>query len=154
MGVAINQAVAGIMSGVSEIAVSTAAKVMTTGDIIFTAVGDIEAVNLYSKCITANGVGATTVQYSVTPTVGSITSISGVSASLASAAPGTLLTLVGDALATAPVLSASGVALATSDRGVIVPSGTIKLVVAVGPTTGTWVHVLRYRPLEPNAYVI
>jgi len=31
--------------------------------------------------------------------------------------------------------------------------GTIKLVIAVGSTTGTWKHYLRYKPLSPSSTV-
>jgi hypothetical protein len=141
------------VSGVNEIPVVTVAKVMTNGDIIFTASGDVQILDLVSECVTPNDATASTLQYSITPTVGTPTTISGASASLASAAAGTVVTLVGDALATAPVVSATGVALSQTARGIWFPSGTLKLVIGVGPTTGTWKHYIKYAPLEAGAVV-
>jgi len=66
---------------------------------------------------------------------------------------GTIVVLDGGALATAPVVTASSVALAQTARGIIFMEGALKLTVAVGPTTGTWKHYMRYRPLQPGAYV-
>ena len=141
------------VSGVSELIVVTPAKVMVNNDIIFTASGDVQILDLVSECITANNATASTLQYSITPTVGTATTISGASATLASAAAGTIVTLVGDALATAPVISATGVGLSQTSRGIWFPAGTLKLVIGVGSTTGTWVHYLRYAPLEAGAIV-
>lgn len=144
------------ISGVSElIAVSALTKVMVNGDIIFTATGDVQLLDLISECVTANDATASTLQYSITPTIGTATTISGASATLASAVAGTIVTLVNDALSTAPVISATGVGLAsTNSRGVFFPAGTLKLVVGVGSTTGTWKHYIRYAPLEAGATVI
>lgn len=142
------------ISGVSELVVSTATKVMVSADTIFTAYGDVQILDLVSECITANNATASTLQYSITPTVGTATTISGASATLASAAAGTIVTLVGDALATAPVISATGVGLSQTARGIWFPDGTLKLVIGVGSTTGTWRHYLRYAPLEDGAYVL
>jgi len=64
--------------GVPEVSVFSASSVMTNNDTIFTAVGDVQILNLYSECVTPNGTGATTIQYSITPIVGAPTSISGV----------------------------------------------------------------------------
>jgi hypothetical protein len=61
--------------------------------------------------------------------------------------------LDGSALSTAPAVSATSVALAQTTRGIIFMECALKLVVATGPTTGTWVHYIRYRPLQPGAYV-
>lgn len=138
--------------------VVTSTKVMTNGDVIFTFYGDILIQNLYSQCMTANGVAATTLQYSVTPSGLAATPISGVSASLASATAGTIVTLDGTTLATAPAIVPNGVGLGQVQRGIIATqgtgaSGTITLVIGTGPTTGTWKHYLRYIPLELAAMV-
>lgn len=138
---------------VQELDAVTTAAVMSNGQVIFNVTGDIDVLNLQSECITPNGAALTTVQYNATPLVGAPASISGVSASLANAAAGNLLAIDGTALATAPNLYASGVGLAQTQRGILVPSGTLNLIVAVGPTTGTWRHYLRYRPMEPGASV-
>jgi len=136
----------------NEKSVLSSIKTMVNGDIIFRVSEHIQLVNLFSECITANNATASTLQYSVTPDVGSVTAISGASASLASVAAGTILVLDGGALATAPALSAAGVSLAQTARGIIIPKGTIKLVVGVGSTTGTWIHHIRYVPLHPGSF--
>lgn len=149
-----NSNMSGTPDSSGERLATTESKVMVNGDTIFTVVGDILITNLVSECKTANGATATTIQYQSVPTVGSTVNISGASASIASVAAGATLTLDGGSLATAPILSASGASLAQTARGIQVPEGTIKLVVGVGSTTGTWRHYLRYKPLESGAYVI
>ena len=141
------------VTGVSDINVQSATAVMVNGDIIFTASGDVTVHDLVSKCITANNTTASTLQYRIVPTIGTSTTISGASATLASAAAGTLVTMVGDALATAPIIAATGVGLSQTSRGIFFPAGTIRLVIGVGSTTGTWTHYIRYSPLAPGATV-
>lgn len=135
-----------------EIAIKEAA-VMVNGDTLFTATGDVQIISLISECITGNGATASTIQYSITPTVGTATTISGASASLANAPAGALVVLDGTTLATVPIYASTGVSLSTTARGVIFFSGTITIVVGVGSTTGTWRHYIRYKPLEHGAYV-
>lgn len=129
------------------------AAVMTNGDTLFTVVGGPVVVEaLYSECVTANDTTASTLQYQAVPTVGAAQTISGASASLASAAAGTTVVPTLASLSTAPVLNANGPGLAPSG-GVIVPPGAIKIVVGVGTTTGTWRHYIRYRPVVAGAIV-
>jgi hypothetical protein len=154
MGTSLNSLIAGKRTSNPEVSATSPTAVMVNGNTIFTVVGDIQVLNLVSECITGNDATASTIQYSVTPTVGSVGTISGASASLASVAAGAVVTLVGDAFATAPIVSASGPALSQTARGIYVPSGAIKIVIGVGSTTGTWRHYLRYFPLEDGAYVI
>jgi len=142
------------VSGILDLIAVSSTGVMTNGMTIFTAQGDVTFHDLVSECRTANGAALTTIQYSITPTVGSATAISGVSSSLASVAAGTIVTVVGDAFATAPIISTTGVGLSQAARGIFFPSGTINLVVATGPTTGTWRHYIRYSPAEPGAVVV
>lgn len=139
--------------GVPEVSVFSTTKVMVNGDTLFTAAGDVQILNLYSECVTANGATASTLQYNITPTVGAATTISGASASLANVTAGTIVVLDGTALATAPAVTTSGVALAQTARGIIFPAGILTAIIGVGSTTGTWKHYIRYRPLEPGAYV-
>lgn len=140
--------------GAVESVANTQAKVMVTADIIFTVSAPVMLVSLFSECLTANDATASTLQYQAVPTVGTATTISGASASLASAVAGTLVVLNGTTLATAPDLVAVGVGFgAVITRSIIVPAGTIKLVVGVGSTTGTWKHYIRYQPLAAGAYV-
>lgn len=132
---------------------TTSPKVMVNGDVVFTAVGDVEIIGLWSECITANNTTASTIQWQITPTVGTATTISGASASLASLNPGATVVLDGDALATAPVINANGPGLHTTSRGIIFQSGTLNTIIGVGSTTGTWRHYLSYIPYESGAYV-
>ena len=132
--------------------------VMVNGDTIFTITGGpIQIVALQSICVTANNGTASTLQYSSPPTVGDATVFSGASASLASAAAGSVVTLAPTALSTAPTLtaaSAGGVVLGTDVANrIIVQAGTITVVIGVGSTTGTWRHCLRYVPLTSDSLV-
>jgi hypothetical protein len=131
----------------------TIPKVMVNGDVIFTIEGGpIAITGLHSVCITANGATASTVQYSHNPTDGAATTFSGASASLANAAAGASVTLLGTALTTAPTVTANGACLAQT-REIIVQPGVITVVVGTGSTTGTWKHNIRYRPLNPDAKI-
>ncbi|MBT9169245.1 MAG: hypothetical protein DDT19_02599 [Syntrophomonadaceae bacterium] len=126
---------------------------MTSGAIIFTIVGGpISIEGLWSECVTANDITASTLQYNAVPTVGGATAISGVSASLAGAAPGASVSLVGSALATAPAFSPGGPNVGMAAK-IVVPAGTIRLVMGIGPTTGAWRHFLRYKPLAVGVTV-
>jgi hypothetical protein len=135
------------------LAKSATAKVMTNADIIFTVTKDIIVFGLASTCVTANDATASTLQYTVVNANGT-TTISGASASLANAAIGVRTIAQLSALATAPtVTSASGVGISPV-VGVLIPGGsTIKIVIGVGTTTGTWTHELAYQPLESGAFV-
>jgi hypothetical protein len=126
-------------------------KTMVNGDIIFQITDHIHLVNLFSECITANNATASTLQYQVVPDVGAPGTISGVSASLASAIAGSVIVIDGASLSAAPPVSSSGIVLAPAARGIILPPGTIRLVVGVGSTTGTWLHSLHYYTLHPGA---
>lgn len=134
--------------------VSANTGVMVTGATIFTVTGGpVMVLGLCSVCQTANNATASTLQYSTVATLGALAgTISGASATLASAVIGTVVTLIGTALSTAPVISATGVGLMTSTP-IIVQPGTITLTVGVGSTTGTWKHYLRYQPLVAGASV-
>ena len=136
----------------SEKQATSATAVMVNGNTIFTATGDIQILGLVSECITGNDATASTVQYQAAPTVGVAATFSAASASLANAAAGASLSLIGTTLATAPNLVASGANLGMTNP-LFCPAGTIKIVVGVGSTTGTWKHYIRYRPLEVGATV-
>ena len=122
------------------------AAVMVNGDTIFTVAGaPILIQGLISLCVTANNGTASTLQYSITPTTGaSAQTISAASASLASAAAGASVTLAGTALSTAALLNANGPNLIANPGTIFCPIGTIRLVIGVGSTTGTWSHHLFY----------
>lgn len=128
--------------------------VMVNGNTIFTVAGGPIAIEyLVSECVSANDGTASTVQYSATPTIGSAQTLSAASGSIATAAAGATITLAGTALSTAALYNASGPNLIANPGTVYVPAGTIKIVVGVGSTTGTWRHRLRYKPLAPGVTV-
>lgn len=141
-----------------EKCIVTPAAVMVNGNTIFTITGGpIAIVDLFSTCITANDATESTLQWSSTPAVGSAKTISGASATLASATAGTVARLNQTALTTAPdiVTAANGgvVLGANVANRIVVKNGTIKIVIGVGSTTGTWTHALRYAPLTPDSIV-
>jgi hypothetical protein len=134
------------------------AAVMVNGDTVFTITGGpIDIIDIVSTCATANGATASTMQWQSVPDVGSAATISGASASLANATAGTTVRLAPTALTTALVIATAangGVQLGTNVANkIMVKDGTLKLVIGVGSTTGTWKHYLRYVPLSPNSVV-
>lgn len=136
-------------------ALSANAGTMVTGATIFTvAGGPILVTGLCSVCQTANNATASTLQYEAISTLGTLTgTISGASATLASAVAGTVVALQGIALATAPVIGTTGVQLGSAVP-IVVQAGTINIVVGVGSTTGTWKHYIRYQPLATGVTVV
>jgi len=139
-------------------AATSATAVMVNGDTLFTVSGGpIAIVQLESVCITANNGTASTLQYQSAPTVGSAATISGASASLANATAGSTVILNATALTTAPDIvaaAAGGVQLgANVANNIVVQAGTIKAVIGVGSTTGTWKHYIAYYPLAPGVTV-
>ena len=146
------QGSSGRMLDQSDGSVTGSTLVMINGATLFTITGGpIAILDLVSLCVTANDVTASTMQYQSVPTVGTATTFSGASASLASATAGTTVRLAPTALSTAPTIvaaSAGGTQLGTNVANtIVVTAGTIKIVIGVGSTTGTWKHFLWYRPL-------
>lgn len=137
----------------AEAVSTTAAAVIANGTAtIFTvAGGPIEVQNIMSVCVTANDGTATTLKYTADPTDGTATDLCAASASLASATAGTIVNITGT-LANAAVVTAQGTAIAQAGR-VVVPAGVIQAITATGPTTGTWTHHLRYKPLAKGVTV-
>lgn len=155
MAIALNRLVSGVQS---EMAMS-GTKTMVNNDVIFTVVGGPIIIDeLMSICVTANDATASTLQYRSNPTVGTATAISGATATLASSTAGTTIRLMPTALSTAPAIvtdASGGVQLGQNVANkIIVKEGTIQLVVGVGSTTGTWKHVIYYRPMTPDAGVV
>jgi hypothetical protein len=138
-----------IYQGAPKVANTSVAAVMVTGTTIFTVTGGpIFIEELISLCVTANDATASTLQWSADGTVGAATTFTGASASLASAVAGTMAICNLTALSTAPDLVVTGVGLASvKARGIIVPAGIITTTIAVGSTTGTWNHYMRWRPM-------
>lgn len=156
MGISITHRADGNVHGPRSVTSSTA--VMVTADIVFTiAGGPIQIIELLSECIAVNDATASTMQWRSDPTVGTATTISAASGSLSSFAAGGTVLLARTALSTAPTLSlvgAGGVHLGVDEANhVIVKAGVIELVIAVGSTTGTWRHHLRYLPISASATV-
>jgi hypothetical protein len=132
----------------------SATKVMVNGDTLFTVTGGpILVTGLVSVCITSNGATASTLQYRSVPTVGTAQTISNASGSLANAAAGATVTLLGTALTTAANLSANGANLGMTSS-MVVTAGTIAAVIGTGSTTGTWKHYLRWQPLASGVTVV
>jgi hypothetical protein len=132
----------------------SATKVMVNGDTLFTVTGGpILVTGLVSVCITSNGATASTLQYRSVPTVGTAQTISNASGSLANAAAGATVSLLGTALTTAANLSANGANLGMT-APMVVPAGTIAAVIGTGSTTGTWKHYLRWQPLSSGVTVV
>jgi hypothetical protein len=155
MTVIINNTVAGLSD--SDHVVKTGAKVMVTGDTLFTVVGSVQIVSLVSECVTLNGATASTLLWKFTTSAASplTTNLSSASTTLANTVPGYALAMTNAAaLGEAPTQGASGVLINTASRGVRVPAGTVNITIAVGSTTGTWRHYIRYEPLEDGAYVV
>ena len=141
-----------------EKAVVTLAGVIANGtNTQFTiAGGPIEILTLLSVCIAANDGTASTLQWTVDPTDGAATTISGASATLANAAAGTIVNMNG-VLAPAAVITTTGTAMSQGSGGtgggIIAPVGVIQSIIGVGATTGTWTHHLRYKPLARGVTV-
>jgi hypothetical protein len=138
------------------VATSTAA-VMVNGTDIFTIVGGpIVILELLSVCVSANNGTASTLQWQADGADGSATTFTGASASLASAAAGTIVATMFTATTTAPVLYTAGVGISrptSTAHGMIVPAGIVEMVIGTGSTTGTWRHYLRYRPMVRGTLV-
>jgi len=142
------------LSNNSERTVTTSIPaVMSDGLSIFGILnGPIELKAYIARCVTPNNATATTFILSSIPTVGVPSDICGASASLANAIAGTIINLVGNTLATPPVISPAGTAISQLFP-ILIPTGILKLTIGVGSTTGTWVHHLRYMPLDKDVVV-
>jgi hypothetical protein len=150
-----NLTVAGVPVMSLDNSVTSATKVMVNGDTLFTVTGGpIEILELMSICQTANDTTASTLQYQSAGTLGTTTqTISGASASLASATAGTTVIMQGNTLAAAPLVNANAANITALNGSIVVPEGTVKAVIGVGSTTGTWKHYIRYRPLANGVTV-
>lgn len=137
-------------------AIQTAnAAVLVTGTTIFRVVnGPIMITSLNSFCITACDATASTLQWSADGDVGAATTFTGASASLASMIAGSLINCNFVALTTAPIITQTAGVSLQGTGGIIIPAGIITTTVASGPTTGTFLHYLRYAPMVPGATVV
>jgi hypothetical protein len=138
----------------AQTTVSSTAILADATTIFTVAGGPIFIEELLSLCITACDGTASTLQWSADGTVGAATTFTGASASLASFAAGGMVVCNFTAVSTAPDLITAGVGLASvKTRGIIVPAGIITTTVAVGSTTGTFSHHMRWRPLARGVTV-
>lgn len=153
-GAIASQSIASAIAQQEAGVISTNVGTMVNAATIFTVSGGpIKIIGLCSICQTANDATASTLQYQTVSTLGALTAtISGATATLASAVIGTSVTLLGTALSTPPAINATGAGLMTFTP-ILVEPGTIKLVIGVGSTTGTWRHYLRYQPMVTGATV-
>jgi hypothetical protein len=144
----------GVVSQVQDQVATSATAVLTNGTHIFTVSGGpILITGLISECIVGGDATAATVQYAATATGLSQQTISAASGSVANAGAHATVSLIGTALTTAAVYNSKGVNLAMSPPGgIVIPVGTIDLVIGSGPTvTGTWRHIIRYQPMVIGA---
>ena len=137
----------------------TATAVMSNGQIVFTVSGGpIQILELLTTCVTANDATASTMQWQSVPTVGTATTFSGATASLANLTAGSNILLNTTGLATAPTIITAangGVQLGVNfGNRIIVKEGTIKFVIGVGSTTGTFYHSIIYRPVTPDSIIL
>lgn len=154
MGYSTNYKAAGNQD--SDHLASTTAKVMVNGDVLFTSTGDVLIYAIMSECYTANGATASTLQYSVTnDTTTTSQTISAASSSLANAAIGVSILAQLGALTNNPVVTNAAGVGAFPWGAIMVPANcSIKSVIGVGSTTGTWKHYVRWEPLEDGAILI
>ncbi len=137
----------------------TGAAILANGTTVFTVTGGfIRITDLVSVNVVDSDSAAATIQWSADGTLGSATTITGASASVAAVAPGGIVNCDFTALTTAPVIAGNGVALqgpTTSTGGsVIIPAGALKLVIGgADTTTSTWKHYMRWVPLGPGVSV-
>lgn len=138
----------------------TGAAILANGTTVFTvAGGPIRLTDLVSYCIVGGDAAASTLQWSADGTVGSATTFTGASSSLANLAAGGIVYCNFTALTTAPVITqTNGVALAgpttSTGGGIYVPAGIITMVIGgADSTTGTYKHFLRWIPLARGVTV-
>lgn len=130
---------------------------LVTGTTIFRVIGGpIIIQHLNSYCISSCDSTAATLQWSADGDVGAAATFTGASASLASFAAGGVVNCNFAALTTAPIITGTaGVVLSgITTTGIIVPAGIITTTIASGPTTGTFLHYIRYMPLSPSSNVL
>lgn len=139
---------------------TTGAAILANGTTVFTvAGGPIRITDLVSYCIVGGDGAASTLQWSADGTVGSATTFTGASASLAAFAAGGIVYCNFTALTTAPVITqTNGVALygptTSTGGGIYVPAGIITMVIGgADSTTGTYKHHMRWLPLASGVSV-
>lgn len=139
---------------------TTVAAVMpqATTTIFTIAGGAIEILRLISICVAVNNTNAATLQWSFDGTLGTATTLTGASGSLASLVAGDMVVCDFTLLTTVPAIIATGTSggLAppvTERRVVLNGGGVLQAIVGTAATTGTWNHFLRYRPLARGVSV-
>jgi hypothetical protein len=134
----------GVKTGTAVVAAGTATIFTVAG-------GPIVVTHLVGVCVTGNDTTATLLKFTADPTDGGATDLSAASATLASAAAGTMLNITGT-VANATVITVAGTAIEQAG-GIVVPAGVIQTITTGGVTTGTWYFAMRYKPLAPGVTV-
>lgn len=142
------------LHAVKALATTTPATLVTGTTIFRVNNGPIMVTSLNSYCITACDTTAATLQWSADGDVGAATTFTGASASLASMIAGSLINCNFVALTTAPIITQTAGVSLQGAGGIIIPAGIITTTVGSGPTTGTFLHYLRYAPMVPGATVV
>lgn len=130
---------------------------LITGTTIFRVTGGpIIIRQLVSYCISACDATAATLQWSADGDVGAAATFTGASASLASFAAGGIINCSLSGLTVAPVITGTAGVVVSGPftTGIHVPAGIITTTVGSGPTTGTFLHYIRYEPMTPAANVL
>jgi len=139
--------------------IKTGAALLVNGTVVFTVAGGFICItDLLSENVVDADAAAATIQWTADGTLGSATTFTGASSSVASVAPGGIVNCDFTTLATAPVIAANGVALqgptAATGGSIIIPAGVIKMVIGGADTTAsTWRHYMRFKPLGPGVSV-
>lgn len=135
---------------------TTTPQTLVTGTTIFRVTGGpIHVTQLISYCVTSCDATAATLSWSADGDVGAATVFQAASASLASFAAGGVIVSALTSLAGVPVITGTaGVFTAGAAPGIVIPAGVITTTIASGPTTGTFLHFLRYTPLSPSSNVL
>lgn len=157
--VTVAAAISEIYSQAERVVSTTTAAVMaqTTTTVFTVAGGSIAILDLVSVCVTTNNSNAATLQWTFAGTLGSATTITGATASLASLVAGDCVMINMTALSTAPDIMSTGTGAALGPvitRGIYTNgAGNLRIIIGTAATTGTWNHYLRYRPLARGVTV-
>jgi len=113
--------------------------------------GPIYIDSIYAVCTAANNTNASTLYFNLNANSAN-QALSAASATLASAAIGTLLSIDGT-FADATIITAPAAVKATQATRLTCVPGTLQAIVGTATITGTWYFGIRYRPLSPAATV-
>ncbi len=141
----------------------TAATMPNATTTIFTVAGPANAawkiLDLISVCVTTNNTNGATQQWQFDGTLGTATTISVASASLASLVAGDMTVLEMTALTTAVRIVATGTSgglgPAAGHIGLYMNGpGVIQNIIGTAATTGTWNHIIRWKALSRGVSIV